>query len=178
MNRFIAIDPSSTFTGWAVFEDEGLVAWGNIDARKSNYAGRFEFIIDEMTSACLKYGAQSVAIEDVKFAWHGKNRNRNIAGLQVVFRSIQEWAKELSLDFTAYNPASWKNAVVGHVHASKETTRANMCLRFQNLPVDLSEHVYDAVGIGVYHFGMLKLRAMSDDPLMTEARGLTKRVKN
>ena len=47
MNRFIAIDPSTTFTGWAVFQGEGLVAWGVVDTRKVAYADRFARIVAE-----------------------------------------------------------------------------------------------------------------------------------
>lgn len=163
MTRFIAIDPSSTFTGWAVFEGDALVAWGLIDARGSDYAGRFQLIIGELAAACVRYGARGVAIEDVKFAWAGGGRrNRNIAGLQVVFRSIQEWAKEIGFPFKAYNPATWKNAVLDGAHASKATTRENICWRFPGIPRGLAEHVYDAVGIGVHHAGILKYQDMAE----------------
>ena len=162
MKRFIALDPSSTFTGWSVFQDESLVAWGKIDTRKVEYSFRFQFIVNELIHLVQQYGVQEVAIEDVKFAWHGKNRNRNIAGLQIVFRSIQEWAKSVDLPLTAYNPASWKNGVVGSSHCSKETTKENLCFRFPRLPRGLTEHEYDALGIGVYHAGNLKFEAMAE----------------
>ena len=161
MNRFISIDPSSTFTGWAVFEDQGLIAWGNIDARTADYAGRFPFIVQEIAAACLRYGAREVAIEDVKTAWRSKYRIRNIAGLQIVFRSIQEWAKEINFPLAAYNPATWKNAVVGAYTAPKEITKNNILYRFPRLPDNLAEHVYDAIGIGVYHSGLRFLEALA-----------------
>lgn len=159
-DRFIAIDPSSTFTGWAVFQDEGLVAWGKIDTRKVEYSFRFQFIVNELIHLVQQYNFQEIALEDVKFAWHSKNRNRNIAGLQIVFRSIQEWAKKSGLGLAAHNPATWKNAVVGAYAASKETTKENVCFRFPGLPRDLTDHEYDAIAIGVYHAGLRKLEAM------------------
>jgi len=160
--RFIALDPSSTFTGWAVFQDEGLVAWGKIDTRKVDYSFRFQFIVNELIHLAQVHNFQEIAIEDVKFAWHSKNRNRNIAGLQIVFRSIQEWAKSVDLSLTAYNPASWKNAVVGHVHASKEITKANILLRFPRVPDNLTEHEYDSIAIGCYHSNLKRLEAMTE----------------
>lgn len=160
MRRFIAIDPSTTWTGWAVFQDELLVAWGHINTKGTSYADRFSFIVENLAAVCVKYGVREIAVEDVKFAWHGKNRNRNIAGLQVVFRSIQDWAKEVQFPMKAHNPANWKNAVVGHSGASKETTKENICFRFPRLSRDLTEHEYDAIGIGLYHGGLLKLEAM------------------
>jgi Holliday junction resolvasome RuvABC endonuclease subunit len=162
MNRFIAIDPSTTFTGWAVFQDEGLVAWGVIDTRKDAYADRFVKIVAGIALAYTQYRFQEIVVEDVKFAWGGSNRNRNIAGLQAVFRSLKDYATTSNFPFTAYNPATWKNSVVGDSHASKATTKANICWRFPGLPRNLTEHEYDAVGIGVYHGGILKLETLSE----------------
>jgi len=154
MTRFIAIDPSSTVTGWSVFQDQGLVAWGKLDATKVEYSFRFQFIVNELVRLARKYGFQEVAIEDVKTAWHSKNRQRNIAGLQIVFTSIQKWAERNKIPLAAYNPATWKNAVVGHVHATKEETKTNIWYRFPRIPDDLTDHEYDAIGIGVYHGGL------------------------
>lgn len=160
--RFIAIDPSTTFTGCAVFQDDGLVAWGVIDTRKLQYAERFTSIIDELSRSAARYCIQEIAIEDVKYAWHSKHRNRNISGLQAVFRSIEDWAKGSGFVLTAYNPASWKNAVVGHRAASKETTKENIRLRFPGLFGDLTDHEYDAIAIGLFHAGLKRLERMAE----------------
>jgi len=161
MIRFIAIDPSSLVTGWAVFEDQGLIAWGKIDASKVEFSFRFQYIVNELIHLCQVYHFTELAVEDVKTAWHSTNRQRNIAGLQIVFTSIRKWAEKHRIPLAAYNPATWKNAVVGHVHASKETTKENACLRFPALPRDLSEHEYDAIAIGVYHSGLRFLEALA-----------------
>lgn len=147
MTRFISIDPSSTASGWAVFEDRGLVAWGKIDTLKVEYSWRFQFIVNALIHLHQMYHFQEIAIEETKYAWRG----RNLSALRTVFISIQKWAKRVNVPFTDYNVATWKNAVVGHVHASKETTKENACYRFPALPRDLSEHEYDAIAIGVYH---------------------------
>jgi Holliday junction resolvasome RuvABC endonuclease subunit len=156
MPRFMAIDPSTTVTGWAIFQDEGLVAWGKIDTRKVAYSFRFQFIVNELIHLVQTYDFQEVAIEDVSFAWHSKNRNRNIAGLQSVFRSIKDWSESVNLTFSAHNPATWKNAVVGAYAAPKEITKNNIRLRFQGVPDDLTDHEYDAIAIGVYHGALAK----------------------
>ena len=162
MTRLISIDPSSTFTGWAVFEGQGLVAWGKMDLRNVKYSFRFQFVVNELIHLVQKYGVQEIAIEDVKTAWHSKNRLRNIAGLQVIFKSIQEWAKEVNLPLAAYNPATWKNAVVGAYAAPKEITKNNIRLRFEGVPDDLTDHEYDAIAIGVYHGGLRFLNALAE----------------
>ena len=151
MSRFIAIDPSSTVTGWAVFQDQGLVAWGKIETNKVEYSYQFQFIINELACLARTYGFQEITIEDVRTAWHGKNRQRNIAALQIVFTSIRKWTEARKIPLAAYNPATWKNAVVGDVHASKEATKTNIRYRFPAVPDDLSDHEYDAIAIGIYH---------------------------
>jgi len=108
------------------------------------------------------YGFQEVTIEDVSYAWHSKNRNRNIAGLQIVFTSIRKWAEGRKVPLAAYNPATWKHAVVGHVHASKETTKNNIRYRFPAVPDDLSDHEYDAIAIGVYHGALRFQEALTE----------------
>jgi Holliday junction resolvasome RuvABC endonuclease subunit len=162
VRRFISVDPSTTFTGWAVFEVEALVAYGVIDTRALPFSQRFPTIIGDLSRRASQYGAQVVVIEDVKFAWAGVGRrNRNIAGLQAVFRSVEDWAKGMNYPFFAYNPATWKNAVLNGAHASKAVTKENICWRFPELPRNLTEHEYDAVGIGVYHGGILKMENLS-----------------
>jgi crossover junction endodeoxyribonuclease RuvC len=165
IQRFIAIDPSSTNTGWAVFADENLIAWGTIKTEKMEYAERFNFIIHELDKLAARFAFTGVAIEDIKFAWASKNRPRNIAGLQVVFRVIKDWSVGRRLAFNPYNVARWKNNIVGNVHASKEQTMENVCLRLDNLPRTLNEHEYDAVAIGINHAVMLKrLDEIRQDP--------------
>lgn len=161
MTRFIAIDPSSTASGWAIFEGDALVAWGKIDASKIEYSSRFQFIIAGLNDLAERFRFRQIAIEETKYAWRG----RNLSALRVAFVSIQKWAQGRKLAFFAYNVATWKNNVVGHVHASKETTMENVCFRFPGVPRDLSEHEYDAIAIGVGHAGFLaRLELLRNNP--------------
>lgn len=162
MSRFIAIDPSTKVTGWAVFQDEGLVSWGKINVGQVQYSFRFQFVVNELIHLIQVYQFNDVVVEDVKFAWHSKNRPRQIAGLQVVFRSIQEWTKEYGIPFHAYNPATWKNSVVGAYTAPKEIVKNNIILRFPRIPQDLTEHEYDAIGIGVHHAAVMGIANLGE----------------
>ena len=155
MNRILSIDPSSTFTGWAIFQDEKLVAWGKIKTDDLPTAVRFVRIVDELTRIGKEHGITQIAVEDVSYAWNSKNRNRNIAGLQIVFRSIKEMAKFNGWGFQSYNPGKWKNVVVGNASANKEITENNIRFRFPALPQGLTDHEIDAIAIGVCHAAAL-----------------------
>lgn len=162
MSRLIAVDPSSTLSGWAVFDGLLLVAWGDIDLRSYPYAEKFLKFIEGLDMIRRHWNFQEVVMENVSFAWQSPNRTRNIAGLQVIFRSTKEWAAFHQFPFTAYNPATWKASVVGSVHATKDETAANIHLRFPGIKDQLSEHDYDAIGIGVYHTSLRFLESRAD----------------
>lgn len=149
MTRFIAVDPASTITGWAVFQDGGLVSWGVIDARSVVYSFRPQFIINELIEVARRYGFIEVAVEMAP-----RFEGREIAILQVIVSSIKHWAKSMGLPYQAYNVSSWKKAAVANSRADKQEVRASILLRFPRLPVNLTEHEYDAIGIGILHAGL------------------------
>jgi Holliday junction resolvasome RuvABC endonuclease subunit len=157
MTRFLALDPSSTVTGWAVFDDDRLVAWGKIDTKKVEYSFRFQFIVNELVKVRQEYAFQEVAAEETKFAWKG----RQIAALRIAFVSIQKWTERNKLPFRKYNVSSWKNSVLGNQHATKDDTAATVRMIFPRLPAGLGEHEVDAIGVGLYHAGILKLEGMA-----------------
>lgn len=161
MSRIIAVDPGTQLNGWAVFEDLLLVSWGDIDLRSYAYAERFPKFIEGLEIIRRHYGFRELVMENVSYAWQSVNRNRNIAGLQVIFRAAKEWANFYRIPFHAYNPATWKASVLGDAHASKEDTAANIHLRF-NLKKPLDEHEYDAIGIAVYHTSLRFLESRAD----------------
>lgn len=155
MTRFIALDPSSTVSGWAVFDDDRLVAWGKIDTKKVEYSFRYQFIVNELLHLAQVYDFKEIAAETA-VRWQG----REIAALKVAYSSIRHWAKRFKFPLAEYNVSAWKTAVLGNCHVSKDGTAAVVRLLFPALPADLGEHEVDAIGIGTYHAGILKLRAM------------------
>ncbi|MFA5429869.1 MAG: crossover junction endodeoxyribonuclease RuvC [Candidatus Omnitrophota bacterium] len=161
--RYIAIDPSSTDTGWSVFDAGRLVAWGVIKVGKLDYSERFSHIIGALDGLASQYNIAQVAIEETKFAWHSMNRQRNISGLQAVFRSISDWAKSRKIPLFAYNVTTWKKNATGYIHAPKERVAECMRIRFEGLPVKLSEHEYDSVGIGLAHAAHLERMGLIHD---------------
>ncbi len=157
MTRFLALDPSSTNVGWAIFDDDQLVAWGTISTKKVDYSFRFQFIVNELIHTVQSYNPTEIASEETKFRWKG----REIASLRVAFVSIRKWAEKAKLPMVHYNVSTWKSSVLGDQHASKETTNATVRLIFPRLPAGLDEHAIDAIGVGVYHAGILKLQGMA-----------------
>ena len=158
MSRFIAIDPASTISGWAVFQDEGLVTCGTIDARMVEYSFRPQCVINELIRLAHRYNFQEVVVEMAP-----RFKGTEPAALKVVVNSIKHWTRGLGLPFYQYNVSSWKKHVVGNYLATKEEVAANIYLRFPRLAQGLTQHVTDAIAIGVNHAGIRRLEGMAQN---------------
>lgn len=153
--RFLAIDPGSRNMGCCLFEDDKLVHWECLQLVKVEYASRYQHIDQRLTRIYQLDGFQEIACEQaVKF------QGRQIPELEVAVRAIRKWAKSHKVPISFYNVATWKAAVVENPHASKDEVARIICLQYPTLS-EASEHVTDAAGIGVYHWGIRRLEAMA-----------------
>lgn len=87
--KFLAIDPSSTELGWAVFEDEGLVVWGGISTQNVAYNRRFMRIIGKLKKLLKLYDFKEIACEEA-----ARFQGRPAPELEIAVRSIVKWAKD------------------------------------------------------------------------------------
>ena len=156
--KFLAIDPSSTVLGWAIFQDESLQAWGTISTKKVAYDHRFMHIVGELRQLHTTYAFTEVACERaIRF------RGRSIPALEVAVTSIRKWAKMSKMPAAFYSPGSWKRTVTGTGAADKAAVARVVYLLYPQLPPDLSDHVTDAISIGQHHYGAKKLERMIAD---------------
>jgi crossover junction endodeoxyribonuclease RuvC len=154
--KYLAVDPSSTVLGWALFDDEELRAWGTVDARKVPYDHRFMYINQELLRVHQAHGFADIACERaVRF------KGKKIPALEVAVISIRKWAEMRKIPIALYSPAEWKKSVTGSGNATKAAVAKVVCLVYPRLPADASEHVTDAVGIGMHHWGIKKLERMA-----------------
>lgn len=154
--KLLAIDPSSTESGFAVLEDEELVDYGVVSTAKVPYDHRFMFITTALTALISKYGFTEVACERAF-----KSPKHNTAALQVSVMSIKKWAERYRLPISFYSSGEWKYSVVGHGNADKQAVARVVHLHFKDLKENVSQHVTDALGIGLHHQGVMKIRSLS-----------------
>jgi len=157
--KFIAIDPSSTLLGWAVFEYDELLSYGQIDARKADYERRYLFITDELSNIWKDNYITEVAMEETF-----QNPKLNTAALKVAEMTIRKWAERRGMTVTLYHPSTWKASVVGHGGADKDMTGRTVWLHYGEIfkrdGIEPSEHTIDAIGIGIYHAGIRRWEDM------------------
>ena len=61
----LALDPSTKSTGWSIFINNSLSAYGVITAGSSNLFHRIDKMIEELNNIITKYNPTEVALEDV-----------------------------------------------------------------------------------------------------------------
>ncbi len=147
MSTFIAIDPSSSVLGWAIFQEKKIGQYGTLSLEHLDLAYRFPYLVEYLTEVLSRYPVQTVVIEKaVRFRGH------SIPALEVACLVLEQWARKAKLKYFGYNPAQWKALVLGSAQASKAETALIIGKLYPVLPPQLSEHIYDAVGIGYFHY--------------------------
>jgi len=154
--KFLAVDPSSTVLGWALFDNEDLAAWGIISTKGIAYDRRFMHIVGELKRLHTMYGFTEVACERA-IRFYGKR----IPALEVAVTSIKKWAEMSKLKISFYSPAEWKRSVAGTGRADKAAVAGASHLVYPQLPRDITDHETDAIGIGQHHYGVGKLLRMA-----------------
>lgn len=156
--RLLAVDPSSTILGWAVFDGEDLVGYGLISTNRVPYYHRLPHIYEELSKLLERYRFTEVACERAFRA-----PRHNTAALQVAVTTIKHFCRRHKLTMALYSNNQWKVTVASSGKADKQDVALAICLQYPQLPEDVSDHITDSIGIALHHLAMRKLMSMSND---------------
>ena len=172
--KILSIDPSSTELGWAVLDTKDfLLASGVISTKAVTYGERFQFIDTSLTQIIGLFKPDEVACERaIRF------KGRRIPALEVAVKTIEHWAKRHKLQIRLYSPGEWKHSVLGNGNATKADVAWLMAQHFPSLGPDTSEHIWDALAIGLHRAGVARLESMAqkggiDDKKIAHLQGST-----
>lgn len=162
----LAVDPGTKFLGYAVFdiETEQIIEYGEWDLRDVEPHNRYSEIHQKLVGIETAFDLESIAVEQaVRF------RNRKIPELELAVSTIHRfgmvWLVGVQKMYRSrkYHPSTWKSSITGHAKADKEATAAAVKLRYAELPEGLSDHVTDAIAIGIHHLAARKLEIAVHD---------------
>ena len=165
----LAIDPSSTVLGWAVYDydidDSEVIAYGKIDITKMPYERRPAAVTGHMQRLQNEHQSNEVAIEQPF-----RTPKYRVDELGVAFKSIKKWAARNKLAAFFYAVPVWKLAVIGRGNATKAQVMATMNLLLDDAlgmvnSTHLSEHEADALAIGEYHVRMRRFEMLAQKNL-------------
>ena len=173
--KFLAVDPGSIHLGWALFDDDTYypVEWGEVNLEKVPYEQRFVAIHRHLIQITHKWEPEmeGIAVEQaIRF------RGKKIPELEVAVATIFNFGHTRFVGpariymTRKYAPATWKASITGSSKADKEMVDRVVRLQFPDLPKGLSDHIIDAIGIGIHHNSMRKIEQLARDQA---ERGIT-----
>ena len=150
MRKLLALDQSSRITGYAIFQDDVLINFGQFEVSDNDIGRRLKNIRDKIIDLVKEYEISEIAFEDIQMQGNVANNVQTFKVLAEVFGVIQELAVELQLPYTIVPSVSWKSRlnIKGRARAEqKKNAQAYVVDKYNIKP---AQDTCDAICIGTY----------------------------
>ena len=143
--KTLALDLSTTDTGFAIYENSNLILWGSLSYKDKDVYDRIFRMVNKIHEMIIEEEIDEVVFED---SFSGTNKqvvvklNRLAGG--VIFVS-----KTLSTPFITYAPRYIKKEFTGNGNASKQEVIDKVKEIF-NLDIK-NDNICDAIALGYIH---------------------------
>jgi Holliday junction resolvasome RuvABC endonuclease subunit len=148
MKKIMSIDQSTSKSGYAIFSNNQLAAWGIIRPSKKIDDSNLKSMFVKIVKKIQEETPNIVLIEDV-YMKHGKTFNvqthktlSQLQGMLIAYFMLNQ------IEYEIIHPQSWKNKVVGKKKISKEDTQSFLTKKYSR---DFKEDEADAICIGLYY---------------------------
>lgn len=155
MTKLLALDQSSRITGWAVFADGGLEAYGKFDAEAvgTDIGKRLKYIKTKVLVLIEKYQPTKVLIEDIQMQSTVGNNVVTFKTLAYVQAVLIEALTELSIPYELIHSSSWKSTLGIKGKARAEQKRNAQQWVVNTYSVKPTQDECDAICIGAHGCG-------------------------
>lgn len=147
---YLSLDQSLNTTGYALFDDKTLIAYGkfNVPATKS-IEQRLNLFIKEIMKLEEQYQFKDIFFEDIQY----QNNAETYKKLAFVQAALIIWCYNTSHKFTILAPSHWRsilknNYKVNFGRSRKEQKQKAQELVRQTYQVEVSEDEADAICLG------------------------------
>lgn len=149
MKKILALDQSTSKTGFAIFfSDGGLGNWGIIRPSKKLNENNMISMFLKIVEKIQKEKPDVVLLEDV-YLKKGKTFNiqthktlSNLQGMLISYFILNQ------IEYKIIHPSTWKNKVIGKKKVTKEETQSFLNKKYE---IIFKEDEADAVAIGLYY---------------------------
>lgn len=107
----LALDQASHISGWSVFTDGKLEAFGKISANQEDMGERLEYIRAEVKELLDMYNPDFVIFEDIQLQSNVMNNVKTFKILAEVFGVIEELLTEEEYPHEAVLAGTWKSTL-------------------------------------------------------------------
>lgn len=112
MSKLLALDQSSRITGWAVFDNNQLEAYGKIVYDSSTpIEERLHGLRERVKNLIDKYQIEEVILEDIQLQNNVINNVQTFKTLAEVYGVLSELCVELKLPQSAVLASAWKHTL-------------------------------------------------------------------
>ena len=111
MANILALDQSSTTTGYAIFKNNQPIVISHFTAKGNDLGSRLEQIRNKIIELINKYEIDEVIFEDIQLQDMAGGKEIGIKTFKIlaeVFGVIHELLTELEMDYTIVPPIVWK----------------------------------------------------------------------
>ena len=111
MSTILALDQSSRISGFAVFKENKLFEFGQINLSEYNIGERLVFLRKWVQDLIVKYGVEEVYLEDIQLQNNVMNNVQTFKTLAQVIGVITEVLEEMGIKYTLILSTVWKSTL-------------------------------------------------------------------
>ena len=151
MANILALDQASRTSGWAVFIDGNLHAFGKFTAEYNDVGDRLHYIRNEVSKLIQKYDIDEVVFEDIQLQGNVANNVATFKALAEVFGVLYELFVELKMPRTAVLSTVWKSTlgIKGKDRSAQKKAAQEWVVNTYNVKPTQDE--CDAICIGAHY---------------------------
>lgn len=145
--KILAIDQSTSKSGYAVFNNGQLCEWGIVRPSKKLDENNLKSMFLKLIELIEEKQPEKIVIEDV-YLKYGKTFNvqthktlANLQGMLIAYFMLHQ------IEYDIIHPMTWKYKVVGKKKISKEETQSFVKKKYS---IEFKEDEADAICIGLY----------------------------
>lgn len=145
--RILALDQATKVTGWAVYDDQDLVAYGIFTAKEQDPIARDNTIRNWLISMIYTWQPDLIGLEGIQLQENNVTLYTTLARLQGV---LMQTCYELNKEYEICHTAVWRKhcGVKGTSRADKKISMQRQAKAW--FDVTLTDDISDAIGIGKY----------------------------
>lgn len=148
--RLLALDQASRCSGWCVFIDGELKAWGHLNTTQDTVGERLLEIKKFIVNKVEEWDIDKIAFEDIQMQNSVGNNVQTFKTLANVYGVVLETAVELEKEYEIVSSNSWKSTlgIKGRARAEQKKNAHDYVVNKYQIKVTQDEA--DAVCIGTH----------------------------
>ena len=153
VSNLLALDQSSTTTGYAIFKDGQPVVISHFTAKGTDLGSRLEQLRNKVIELIKEHNIDEVVFEDIQFQDMAGGKDVGIKTFKIlaeVFGVLQELMAELKIDYTTVPPIVWKATFKIAGKGRKEEKKLSQQYVFKTYGISCTEDEADATCIGAH----------------------------